>query len=62
MRGWDVRFVVERDSWTSILGLMGVSRSLVGIWKVDTNFPEMTLSPMVPVSNRALALCPLTVL
>jgi len=54
--------MVECDPWTAIFGLRGVSRCLVGIWKVDTNFPEMRLSPMVPVSNRAFGLCPLTVM
>jgi len=54
--------MVERDPLTAIFRLIGVLRSLVGIWKVDTNFPEMRLSPMVPVSNMAFALCPLTVM
>ena len=31
------------------------------IWKVETNFPDIRLSPIVPVSNSAFALCPLTV-
>ena len=53
--------MVERDPFTAIFRLMGVSRSLVGIWKVDMNFPEMRLSPMTPVSNGAFALCLLTV-
>jgi hypothetical protein len=30
--------------------------------KVETNFPDMRLSPIVPVSNRAFALCPFTVM
>jgi len=54
--------MAERDPLTAIFRLIGVLRSLVGIWKIDTNFPEMRLSPMVPVSNRAFALCPLTVM
>jgi len=54
--------MVEPDPLTAIFRLMGVSGSLVGIWKVDTNFPEMRLSPMVSVSNRAFALWPLTVM
>ena len=54
--------MVERDPLTAIFRLIGVSSSLVGIWKVETHFPEMRLSPMVPVSNRAFALCPLTVI
>ena len=48
--------MVERDPLTAILSEIGVSRSWVGIWKVETNFPEIRLSPMVPVSNRAFAL------
>jgi len=54
--------MVERDTLTVIFKLIGVSRSFVGIWKVETNFPEMRLSSMVPVSNRAFALCPLTLM
>jgi len=54
--------MVERDPLTASFRLTGGLRSLVGIWKVDMNFPEMRLSPMVPVSNRGLALCPLTVM
>jgi len=54
--------MVERDPLTAIFRLIEVSRSLVGIWKVDTNFPEMRLSLMVPVSNRVFALWPLTVM
>ena len=54
--------MVERDPLTAILSEIGVSRSWVGIWKAETNFPEIRLSPMVPVSNRAFALCPLTVI
>ena len=54
--------MVECDPLTAILSKIGVSRSWVGIWKVETNFPEIRLSPMVPVSNKAFALCPLTVI
>jgi len=54
--------MLERDHLTEILRLIGVSRSFVGIWKVDTNFPDIRLSHMVPVSNRAFALCALTVM
>ena len=54
--------MVERDPLTAILSEIWVSRSWVGIWKVETNFPDMRLSPMVPVSNRAFALFPLTVI
>jgi len=54
--------MVERDPLTAIFRLIRVLRVLVGIWKVDTNFPEMRFSPMVPVSNRAFALCLLTVM
>ena len=53
--------MVERDPLTAILSEIGESRSWVEIWKVETNFPDIRLSPMVPVSNRAFALCPLTV-
>ena len=48
--------MVERDSLTAILSEIGVSRSWLGIWKVETNFPDMRLSPMLPVLNRAYAL------
>ena len=58
----DLYFMVERDHLTANLRLIGVSRSLVGIWKIDTNFAEIRVSPMVFVSNRAFALCPLTVM
>jgi len=54
--------MVELAPLTAIFKLRGVSRSLVGIWKVDTSFPKMRLSPMVPLSNRAFALCLLTVM
>jgi len=54
--------MVERDPLTALSRLIGILRSLVGIWKVDTNFPEMSLSPMVPVLKRAFALCPFTVI
>jgi len=53
--------MVEWDPLTAIFRLIGVLRSLVGIWKVDTNFPEIRLSLIVPVSNRVLAWSPLTV-
>jgi len=49
--------MVERDPLTAIFRLIGVSRSLVGIFKVDRSFPEMRISAMVHVSNRVLALC-----
>ena len=52
---------MERNSLTAIFRLIEVCRSWVGIWKVETNFPDMRLSPIVPVSNRAFALWPLTV-
>ena len=54
--------MVERNPLTAILSEIGVSRSWVEIWKVETNFPEIRLSPMLPVSNKAFALCPLTVM
>ena len=54
--------MVERDPLTAIFSEIGVSRSWVGIWKVETNFPEMRLSPMVPVSNKAFTLCPFIVM
>ena len=54
--------MVKRDPLTAIFSVIGVSRSWVGIWKVETNFPEIRLSPMVPVSNKAFALWPLTVM
>ena len=54
--------MVEWDPLTTILSEIGVSRSWVGIWKVETNFPEMRLSPMAPVLNTAFALYLLTVL
>ena len=54
--------MVERDPLTAMLSEIGASRSWVGIWKVETNFPEMRLSPMVPVSNKAFALRPFTVM
>ena len=54
--------MLERDPLTAILRLMGGTRSWVGIWWVVTNFPDIRLSPMVPVSNRAFALWPLTVM
>jgi len=54
--------MVEWDPLTAIFEQIGVARSWEGIWKVDTNFSEMWLSPLVPVSNRAFALCPLTVM
>jgi len=54
--------MVVRDPLPLIFRLIEVSRSLVGICMSDTNFPEMRLSPMVPLLNRAFALCPLTVL
>ena len=38
-----------------------MSRSSVGIWNVEMNFPDSRLSPMVPVSNRAFAFWPFTV-
>jgi len=53
---------VERHPLTATFRLIVVSRSLVGIWKVDPNFPETRLSLMVPVSNRVFALSPLTVM
>ena len=54
--------MVEGDPLTAILSEIGVSRSGVEIWKVETNFPDMRLSPMVPVLKRAFALCPFTVM
>ena len=54
--------MVERDSLTAILREIGVLRSWVGIWKVEMYFPDMRLSPMVSVSNKAFTLCPLTVI
>ena len=54
--------MVERDPLTAFLSEIGLSRSWVGIWKVEMNFPEKRLSSMVPVSNKAVALCPLTVM
>ena len=54
--------MVEGHPLTVILSEIGVSRSWVGIWKVETNFPDIRLSPMVPVSNKAFALCMLTVI
>ena len=39
-----------------------MSRSWVGIWKIEMNFPDIRLSRMVPVSNKAFALCLLTVI
>ena len=41
--------------------LIGVSRSRVGLWQLEMNFPDIILSPMVSVSNRDFALWPLTV-
>ena len=60
--GCDLWLIVERDPLTAIFRLVGVSRSLVGIWKIEMNIPEIRLSPMVPVSNSAFALWPLTVM
>ena len=62
MSGWHLLLMVERDPLTAILSEIGGLRSWVAIWKVETKCPEMRLSPIVPLSNRAFALCPLTVM
>jgi len=54
--------MVERDPLTAILRQIELTVSLVEIWTVDTNCPEMRLSPVVPVSNRAFSLSPLMVM
>ena len=62
MTGCDLDFMVEQDLWTAIYRLIWVSRSMVGILKVYTNFADMRLSPMVSVWNMAFALYPLTLM
>jgi len=62
MTACDFEFMVERDPRTAMFRLIGVLRSMVGLWKVDMNFPEKRLSPMVPVLNRACALYPWTLM
>ena len=54
------RFRYKRDPLPSILSLIVVLISWVGISKPDMNFPDTRVSPIVPVSNRAFALCLLT--
>jgi hypothetical protein len=52
--------MVDLDSFTTSFGEIGTLRFLVVIRFVETNFPEMTLSPIVTVSNSTVAWCPLT--
>jgi hypothetical protein len=46
---------VDLDPLTAIFEKIGTLMVLVTILLVDTNFPEMKLSPIVPVSNSAFA-------
>jgi hypothetical protein len=54
--------MVDLDPFTAIFREIETSRFSVAIQFVDTNFPEMKLSPIVPVLNSAFTWCPLTMI
>ena len=62
MTGLALKLMVDRDPFTAILRAIGFSRASVASLWVDTNYPEMRLSPIVPVLKSALAWCPLTMM
>jgi hypothetical protein len=58
--GFTLWFLVDFNPFIAILREIATSRPLVVIQFVDTNFSEITLSPIVPILDATFAWCPLT--